>query len=71
VLDKLFAYINKIRTAIVALNDGENDADRFQLMTKQLYGILETTTDANDKIMGAVEKPPQRSTGKFRGPKPG
>jgi hypothetical protein len=25
-------------------------------MTKQLDGILEATTDASDKIMGAVEK---------------
>ena len=42
--------------AIAALNHGENDADRFQTMTKKLDGILEATTDASDKIMGAVKK---------------
>jgi hypothetical protein len=55
-LDKLFAYVDKVRMEIAALNQGESDADRFQAMSKQLDGILEATTDASDKIMGAVEK---------------
>jgi hypothetical protein len=55
-LDKLFAYIDKVPMAIAVLNHGENDADRFQTMTKKLDGILEATTDASDKIMGAVKK---------------
>ena len=54
--DKLFAYIDKVPMEIAALNHGENDADRFQTMTKKLDGILEATTDASDKIMGAVKK---------------
>jgi chemotaxis protein CheZ len=55
-LDKLFAYIDKVRMEVAALNHAEDDADRFQAMSKQLDGILEATTDASDKIMGAVEK---------------
>ena len=51
-LDELFAYIDKVPMEIAALNH----ADKFQTMTKQLDGILEATTDASDKIMGAVKK---------------
>ncbi len=55
-LDKLFAYIDKVRMEVAALNQGEKESDRFQAMSKQLDGILEATTDASDKIMSAVEK---------------
>lgn len=51
-LDELFAYIDKVPMEIAALNH----ADKFQTMTKQLDGILKETTDASDKIMGAIEK---------------
>jgi chemotaxis protein CheZ len=57
-LDKLFAYVGRVRVEIAALNLAEKDTgpDRFQAMSKQLDGILEATADASDKIMGAVEK---------------
>ena len=57
-LDKLFAYVDKVRMEIAALNlpEKDSDHDRFQAMSKQLDGILEATVDASDKIMSAVEK---------------
>jgi len=57
-LEKLFAYVDKVRMEIAALNlpEKDSDHDRFQAMSKQLDGILEATVDASDKIMGAVEK---------------
>jgi hypothetical protein len=51
-VDKLFAYIDKVPMEIAALIH----ADKFQTMNKQLDGILKETTDASDKIMGAIEK---------------
>lgn len=61
-LEKLFAYVDKVRMEIAALNlpEKDSDHDRFQAMSKQLDGILEATVDASDKIMGAVEKKTKR-----------
>ncbi len=57
-LNKLFAFVEKVRNEIAALDlaEKESDPDLFKAMNKLLDGILEATTDASEKIMSAVEK---------------
>ena len=55
-LQALFNYIKRVRREIASLNQSADGIDKFATMAEQLDGIVESTSDASDTIMDAVEK---------------
>ena len=55
-LEALFSYVMRVRTEIASLNQSGDGEDKFATIGEQLDGIVETTKDASDSIMEAIEK---------------
>jgi chemotaxis protein CheZ len=54
-LKALFIYIQRVRKEIASLNSAGDGENKFVTMGEQLDGIVESTMDATEIIMGAVE----------------
>lgn len=54
-LKALFTYVQRVRQEIATLNRAGDGEDKFATMGEQLDGIVESTMDATEIIMGAVE----------------
>ncbi len=55
-IQALFQYIQRVRVEIAALNRDADGINKFTTMGEQLDAIVESTKDATDVIMDAVEK---------------
>ena len=55
-LEALFLYLQRVRREIASLNCSADGVNKFETMGQQLDGIMESTSEASDTIMDAVEK---------------
>ncbi len=55
-LKSLFSYVQRVRKEIAALNRDADGVDKFATMGDQLDAIVDSTKDATDIIMDALEQ---------------